>query len=126
MLFSARTMRVRWLHGSSALENSVITAVVYWGRALRALLHVLAVLLLEEIGEEEKHQQERQHSETNATPFQLHGFPDVSEEVHSIAHEVVVLLRRHGSRAHRAELFERLVDRVMFGVALAAVHRLLQ
>ena len=31
MLFSASTMRVRWLHGSSALEKSVITAVRCWG-----------------------------------------------------------------------------------------------
>src|SRR5678815_279851 len=126
MLFSARTMRVRWLHGSSALEKSVITAVFCWGTCARALLHVLPVLLLEEIGEEEKDQQERQYSETNATPFQLHGFPDVGEEVHSIAHEVVVLLRRHGAGPHRAELLEALVDRVMFGVALAVVHGLLQ
>jgi hypothetical protein len=30
MLFSARTIRVRWLHGSSALEKSVITAARSW------------------------------------------------------------------------------------------------
>src|ERR1043165_477528 len=113
MLFSARTMRVRWLHGSSALEKSVITAVNCWGRVRGALLHVLPVLLFEEIGEEEEDQQERQYSKSNATPFQLHGFPDIHEEVHSIAHELVVFLRGQRSRLHRPELLEVLVDRAV-------------
>src|SRR5215510_5893521 len=117
MLFSARTMRVRWLHGSSALEKRVITAVRSWETCARASLHVFPVLLLEEIGEEEKDRQEGQYSQSNATPFQLHWFPDVVEEVHSIAHELVELLRRVAPRPDRAELLEALVDRVMFGVA---------
>src|SRR5262245_38207010 len=126
MLFSARTMRVRWLHGSSALEKSVITAMHSWETCAGASLHVFPVLLFEEIGEEEKHQQEGQYSQANATPFQLHRFPDVVEEVHSIAHELVELFRRVAAWPDHPELLEVLVDRVMFGVALAVVHGLLQ
>src|SRR5688572_32929076 len=123
MLFSARTMRVRWLHGSSALEKSVITAVRCWGDVRRGgSLHVFPVLLFEEIGEEEKDQQEGQYSQSNATPFQLHRFPDVIEEVHSIANELVVLLRGEAAGLDLAELLEALVDGVMFGVALAVVR----
>src|SRR5918995_2787715 len=112
MLFSARTMRVRWLHGSSALEKRVITAVRCWGDVRRASLHVFPVLLFEEIGEEEKDQQEGQYSQSNATPFQLHRFPDVVEEVHSIAHELVELLGRQPAGLNQAKFLEALVDRV--------------
>src|SRR6185436_6357548 len=126
MLFSARTMRVRWLHGSSALEKRVITAVRCWQTCARASLHVFPVLLFEEIGEEEKDQKEGQYSQSNATPFQLHRFPDVVEEVHSIAHELVELFRRVAARPDRTELLEALVDRVMLRVALAVVDGFLQ
>src|SRR5688572_8358993 len=127
MLFSASTMRVRWLHGSSALEKRVITAVRCWVDVRRGgSLHVFPVLLFEEIGEEEKDQQEGQYSQSNATPFQLHRFPDVVEEVHSIAHELVELLRVEGAGLNLAELLEALVDSVMFGVALAVVNGFLQ
>src|SRR5690606_36208607 len=98
MLFSASTILVRWLQGSSAREKSVITVVrsrqcrtdgrwraSRWPRG--ALLHVLPELLLQEIGEQEEDYQECQHAHAQIAAFELHRLGDVVEEIDRVANE---------------------------------------
>ena len=54
------------------------------------LLHVLPDLLLEEIGEHAEDQQEGNDEHAQALTLQLHRLGDVVQEIHGVAHELVV------------------------------------
>ena len=108
MPFSASTMRVRWLAGSSGAENSVMmdrrldnqmSTPLIRGAARRAggtrakLNGRLSSIPSSASTQTSEHEQEQHDPDADATPLHLRGLAHVVEEVHGIAHETVVLLR---------------------------------
>src|SRR5262245_5335976 len=101
MLFSARTKRVRWLHGSAGLENSVITErrlamTVIRGVSLtsrakksRGLVNVLPDFLFQHVRDQEEHEQESDYSDAELLALALDRLADVVEEVHDVANDLI-------------------------------------
>src|SRR5579883_809821 len=107
MLFSASTIRVRWLHGSRGAENSVmmerlldtiplprsshlsfpLTLAGPWP----SLLDVLPEFALEEPGQPGKDQQKEDHPDAHRVPHGPLRVTDIIQEVHHIVHELVEL-----------------------------------
>src|SRR5690606_25405313 len=96
MLFSASTSRVRWLHGHAGFENSVMTdrrlaMTVIRNTLLESLsaryarrgsMDILPDFPLQHPREQQEHEQEAYHANTERAPLELHRLADVAGEVH--------------------------------------------
>src|SRR5690242_12359636 len=96
--FSASTIRVRWLCGSSGAENRVMIerrdkgvsppAPPIRGGTDRSV-HVLPIFPLEQPGEARQDQQEEYHPDAHGASLYLCRLAGVVQEVDRVAHEGV-------------------------------------
>src|SRR5690606_16389980 len=112
MLFSASTSLVRWLQGSAGFENSVITdrrlAITVIRNTLlelprapfarRSSMDVLPDCPLQHPRDQQEHEQETDHANTERASLELHRLADVAEKIHDVAGDLVVLLLAQKSR----------------------------
>src|SRR6185312_1260229 len=125
--FSASTMRLRWLCGSSGAENSVMTERrdmdhLPCQRRMQRLnsnarldrsvpvrsMHVFPVFPLEHPGKARQNQQEQYDPDTEPLALDLRRLADVVEEIDSITHATVELLGSHVARQVGRKMIEHL------------------
>src|SRR6185437_10861412 len=126
MLFSASTIRVRWLHGSPGAENSVMMERLldtiplprlsyqpsfspYSTGSAALLLDVLPEFTLQEPRQPGEDQQEEHHPDPHCMAHCLLRVADIIQEVHQVVHELIELLRRHAAGCDLLEVIEDLL-----------------
>src|SRR5690606_16685180 len=130
MLFSASTSRVRWLHGHAGFENSVMTdrrlaITVIRNTLLESLLaryarrgsmDVPPDFPFQHPREQQEHEQEAYHANTERAPLELHRLADVAQKVHDITRDLIELRFRQEPRHDGFEARDRRRAVLAFGL----------